>query len=179
MEIGAQNQQKKWKKKPTKVWGPVQSERKSLRHVDDRRPMLEKAHNLKRKVNLDNNAGKKSYISAILSKATLLHIACSIDLHIEPADDSVVVDRLQHLDESRISTFVNTCKTYGCASGRMSPEKNDLSVDSLENRLEVTIPILNSNVEERLVQEEVRATPPEQIRNNLDNDLLEAEALSG
>jgi hypothetical protein len=52
-------------------------------------------------------------------------------------------------------------------------------VDSLENRLEVTIPILNSNVEERLVQEEVRATPPEQIRNNLDNDLLEAEALSG
>nr|CAB3457118.1 unnamed protein product [Digitaria exilis] len=43
--------------KANKKWGPIQAEKKSSRVVNDGRTALEKAQNLKRKVNLEDNQG--------------------------------------------------------------------------------------------------------------------------
>lgn len=46
-------------KKVNKKWGPIQAEKRSARLKDDGRTALEKAQNLKRKVNLEDSQGKK------------------------------------------------------------------------------------------------------------------------
>jgi hypothetical protein len=45
----------------TKVWGPIQAERRSSRLNNDDKTILEKAKNLKRKINLEDNKGIKSH----------------------------------------------------------------------------------------------------------------------
>lgn len=59
-------------KQGNKKWGPIQAEKKSSRVVDDGRTAMEKAQNLKRKVNLEDNPGMKSYVSAVLTKNDIL-----------------------------------------------------------------------------------------------------------
>lgn len=105
-------------KRKTNKWGPIQAEKRSTRLREDGKTALEKAQNLKRKVNLEDNQGKKTYASAVLSKSEFFHIAEVVGVTVEKNNKDIsgdVLAEIQELDKDRTSSFSLACKNPTCS----------------------------------------------------------------
>jgi hypothetical protein len=83
--------------------------------------MLEKAQNLKRKVNLEEPAGKKSYALAVLSKPETIKVASTTGLNIGSNRlEAEVVEKVHTLDVERVTNFSISYNSHSCRD----PESN-------------------------------------------------------
>lgn len=106
-----QVEQKKGKGKKQTQWGPTIPLRRSSRHTEDGRPMMEKAQEAKRKWNLDDKTGKNTKIS----KPHLISVAMEIGLaNLDGNPDEI--DAMLELDSSRHAASQVNCKFSGCDS---------------------------------------------------------------
>jgi hypothetical protein len=87
-------------------WGPVIPLRRSARHAEDGRIMMEKAQEAKRKWNLDDKTGNKKPTN--LSKNHLLSIAKEISL-VGMDENPNLVDDMLDLDSSRTAASRINC----------------------------------------------------------------------
>lgn len=111
-------------------WIPIQAQRKSNRVIDDGRTTTEKAQALKRKVNLEEPKGKKSYVSMVLSKSEISAVASVIDVDINcQQEESNVISVIQEMDRSRCEGFT---QSYSCSSRAHCPVGADLEKEQEE-----------------------------------------------
>jgi hypothetical protein len=95
---------------PENKWIPIQAQRKSKRVIDDGRIAAEKAQALKRKVNLEEPKGMKSYVSTVLSNPEISVVASVIGVDINcQQEQSDVINMIQELDRNRCESFIQSC----------------------------------------------------------------------
>jgi uncharacterized protein (UPF0548 family) len=105
----------KTKKTNKKIqWGPVIPLRRSTRHVDNGKDVLENAQDFKRKWNLEDNAGinKKSSKTLAISENLLLSVAKDIGIGIE--DGNPILQKMVELDSNRVIYMEAKCSHQDC-----------------------------------------------------------------
>jgi hypothetical protein len=102
-----------------KVWGPVIPQRRSQRNLGDDKTMLEKAQDLKRKHDLEDNKGIKQ-----ISSSSLLSVATEIGLSFEEGNPQTIsmLDNMIALEVSRNNTVIDKCQHDGCSNSSSSVE---------------------------------------------------------
>jgi hypothetical protein len=134
-----------------KQWGPLQAERRSARTVNDGKIVIEKAQNLKRKVNLEENQGTKPPLPQTLSQDTVTYVAHLLDVNIGHTHNAVeVVKEIVDLDHNRHNSFSSACKVQECNIVEGHKEKTGVQ------------------------QGEAPATPPEKLKAQQLEELIDA-----
>jgi hypothetical protein len=98
-------------------WGSVQAERRSSRLQQDDRTTVEKAQQLKRKVNMEDNPGKTIISSKNLTSNYLLSVAKSVDIEIN-TNNSSFINSILELDEGRKQNFLENCNIQECGANK-------------------------------------------------------------
>lgn len=98
-------------------WGSVQAERRSSRLQQDDRTTVEKAQQLKRKVNMEDNPGKTIISSKNLTSNYLLSVAKSVDIEIN-TNNSSFINNILELDEGRKQNFLENCNIQECGANK-------------------------------------------------------------
>lgn len=110
-DISRVAQQKDKKKGGKQQWGPVLPIKRSTKNLDNNKPMMEKAIEVKRKWNLEDRAGTNKNPKP--SKTHLLSIAKDIGLDVLDGNPSVV-DKMIELDCSRTPASKKVCSHDKC-----------------------------------------------------------------
>lgn len=100
------------KDKKKQQWGPVIPLRRSSRIVDNGGTMMAKAQEAKRKWNLNDNTGKKSY-SNVVSANLLLSVAKDIGIDVMDGNPDLLQNMID-LDDSRSKNYKVECKYKDC-----------------------------------------------------------------
>jgi hypothetical protein len=133
------------------MWGAIQAVRKSTRQAVNEETALEKAQKLKRKANLEENPGNHAKHSNVLSQNDILSLAKNIDIVIKSSyDSSNIVEKIVDLDRNRINTFSSECKDKRC---------DEVGIEDSHHQM---------------VQGVAPATPPDQIKAQKLEELIEA-----
>lgn len=107
--------------KKAKVWGPVKPQRRSQRNIRDDKTMLEKAQDLKRKYDLEDNKGNKH-----ISCSSLLSVATEIGLVVEESNPQSrnLLASILALEKSRNEAGTSSCHNTSCSdsTGNLASE---------------------------------------------------------
>lgn len=95
-----------------KQWGPILPLRRSSRHVDGGRSMLDKAQDVKRKWNLEDNQGNK-ITSNNVSTDLLLSIAKDIGVVLQNGNSDLMQQMIE-IDNTRSKASILECKHDSC-----------------------------------------------------------------
>ena len=101
------------RKKKAASWGPVVAVRKSKRNLDDNRPIMGRAQEIKRNLSPKQTKGKKLLSNKAIVNSDLVPIAKTIGLDASSGslETRASLDHLVSLEKERGASFSNDCPT--------------------------------------------------------------------